>query len=101
MNGLMRSGNLTMKYSIFNRLRSPKGDEMSIKPKRVDGFVQREKPPSIEHRTEIQLQLQELRNLLLEGDNVEARQGTDVTGGRKVIAFQTEFDENVLQADMR
>jgi len=90
-----------MKYSIFKRLRARKGDEMSIKPKRVEGFVQREKPPSIEHRTEIQLQLQELRNLLLASDTVEATRGTGLRKAHENVAFQTELDESVQLADMR
>jgi hypothetical protein len=90
-----------MKYSIFNKLRVRKEDEMSIKPKRVEGLVQREKQPSIEHRTEIQLQLQELRNLLLESGTVEATRATGLSDGQQIVAFQTELEESVHLADMR
>lgn len=91
-----------MKYSIFNRLRVRKGDEMSITPKRVkEVFVQREKQPSIEHRTEIQLQLQELRNLLLESDTVEATRATGLSDGHEIVALLRELDESLQLADMR
>ena len=74
---------------------------MSIKPKRVEGFMQGEEPPSIEHRTEMQLQLQELRKLLLESDTVQASRAAGLGDRQQIVAFQTELDESLRLVDMR
>ena len=62
-----------MKHSILNRLnRGRKSDEMFTKPKHVvESHILSKDQPSIEHRAEIQLELQELRNLLLESKTLE------------------------------
>ena len=59
---------------------------MFTTPKRVVESKTGKVQPSIEHRTQIQLELQELRNLVLESKSLEA-QFTDL---KESIAFQAE-----------
>ena len=79
-----------MKYSIFNRLnRVRKSDEMFTTAKPVlEDCKPRNDKPSVEHRTQIQLELQELRSLLLESKTLEA-QFTDLCENKESMSFQT------------
>jgi len=74
-----RSGNLTMKYALFDKLNRRKSAEMFTKPQLVEEtFKQREYQPSREHRTEIQLELQELRKLVLASDTLATAHRTEL-----------------------
>ena len=80
-----------MKYSIFNRLnRVRKSDEMFTTSKHVvESRMTSKDQSSIEHRTDIQLELQELRSLLLESKTLEA-QFTDPCENKESMSFQAE-----------
>jgi hypothetical protein len=92
-----------MKYSIFNRLnRVRKSAEMfSARKGVVENCVQLEGQPSIEHRTGLQLELQELRNLILRSEVFETPQSSGFGEGHEIALFQTELDEKLKQAEMR
>jgi len=78
-----------MKYSIFKRLNPVrKSDEMFTTPKPVvENCMPRKDKPSIEHRTQIQLELQELRSLLLESKTLEA-EFADLCENKESMSFK-------------
>jgi hypothetical protein len=61
---------------------------------------QTDNQPSIERRTAIQIELQELRNLLLEGKTLETHH-TDLSEDHGLIAFKSELEEDIKPAEMR
>ena len=76
-----------MKYSILDRLNRRKSSDMFTKPKPVEAPVrQREYQHSVEHRTAIQFELQELRKLVLESETLEATHRSEFRD-REVTAF--------------
>jgi len=91
-----------MKHSILNRLnRVRKSDGMFTTRKHAaESRMPRTDQFSIEHRTEIQLELQELRKMLLESKTLE-QQFVDLCGNQGANAFQAEVDENVQLAKLR
>jgi len=63
---------------------------MFTTPKRiVENCMPGKDKASVEHRTEIQLELQELRSLLLESKTLEA-QFTDLCENKESMSFQAE-----------
>jgi len=81
-----------MKQPIFNRLnRVRKSDEMFKTPKPVvEKCMPMKDKPSIQHPTEIQLELQELRSLLLESKTLEA-QFTELCENKELMSFHAEL----------
>ena len=92
-----------MKYSILNRLnRVRKSAEVFSAPKAVvENRVQMEGQPSIEHRTGLQLELQELRNLILQSEVLETPQSSGFGEEHQIALFQTELDKKLKLAEMR